>query len=120
MKKLIIWLLLIVPFVMFGQNKSEDAQLTSDKQVDSWILKISSNPDLRIKMMEAMIEKTISNKVELDKLVNCLIGNSDVRKKMMAFNPASNDTDDLDMDARGMKSDSLTLKNKYNLKPVSR
>lgn len=120
MKKILILLLLIIPFVLIGQNKIENTQPASNEQVAGWILKISSNPDLRIKMMEAMIEKTVNNKAELDKLVNCLIGNDDVRKKMMAFNPANNESNNLDMDARGMKPDSLNIKNKYNLKPVSR
>jgi len=110
--------MLLTPILINAQSKIESLQQNADAQVNEWISKISSDPVLRMQMMETMIEKTKNDKVELSKLIGCLMNNNDVQLQMMALQPEKNKSNGFDLDAKGMEQDSLKVINLNNQQPV--
>lgn len=70
MKKLILFLLIAVSFSISAQDNFNSP--TMDDQTDLWMNKISSDSDLRIKMINMMVEKTKDNIEEMNKLANSI------------------------------------------------
>lgn len=118
MRRMIILLMLLTPFLINAQSKIESLQKNDDEKLNECISKISSDPALRMQMMEMMIEKTKNDKVELSKLIGCLMNNSDVQLQMMALHPEKNKSNGFDLDAKGMEQDSLKVINLNNPKSV--
>ena len=120
MKNLILILVMLIPFSMFGQEIVEVSNSAANAQTDIWMNKISSDSELRGQMMDMMIEKTKDNQEEMQKLVNSMVGNPGMNKLIMASHSAKNENKNNNLQMPMMKKDSVKGMQMTPTKPVLR
>ncbi len=108
MKSLILIFILLVPFSLLAQDKDESSTMSNETNV--WMNKISSDSEMRSKMMDMMIEKTIGNDVEMRKLVNSVLNNPEMNKMIFAAVNRKTDITDTSLEPRGMMNDSVKVR----------
>jgi hypothetical protein len=92
MKNTIILFMLFIPFSLFAQATQNTDIIKIDNQVLQWMIKISSDSELRIKILEMMLVQTKDNVAERTKLMNTMIANPEMHKMIMATQPNKNET----------------------------
>jgi len=80
MKNLTLLLVLFIPILLVAQNQVDVKNSAVNDQTNEWMQKISSDSDLRVGMMDMMIQKTIGNNEEMTKLVNSIMNNPEYHK----------------------------------------
>lgn len=120
MKNIVIICVLVFTSSLFAQEKVEVNNAIPSKQSDELMTKIASDPDLRIKMVNLMIEETSGNSEEMMKLVNTMFLNPDMKKMMLAKSRESTDNDSFSIDARGSMKDPTKDENKSYAEPIKR
>ena len=119
MKNLILFLVLFIPFSIIAQSKVESGNATVNDQTDEWMTKISSDSQMRVTMMDMMIEKTSGNTEEMMKLVNSMLSNPEMHKMIFATNSGRVDNEIISLEPRGMMmSDSIKVGKVYTTQPV--
>lgn len=118
MKNLIVVLMLFLPFSLFAQSNIESRSISADEQI--WMNKISSDSEMRGKMMDLMIVKTSGNKEEMMKLVNSILSNPEMKKMITTEINAKtgNASGSLEPDARGTMNESDKTREMTKIKPV--
>ena len=119
MKNLILFVLLFIPFSLIAQIEVDNRKALMNDQTDQWMTKISSDSEMRTKMMDMMITKTSGNKEEMMKLVNSMLNNPEMNKMILANNPGKADNNDISVEPRGVKNESIKVGEVYTTKPVS-
>jgi hypothetical protein len=120
MKNLILFIVLFIPFSLFAQDNVSTATLND--QTDLWMTKISSDSEMRVKMMDLMIEKTNGNEEEMMKLVNPMLSDTEMHKMIFATNTdkaAENNNDNISIEPREMMSGSGKVGKVLNTEPNS-
>lgn len=80
MKTLILISLLIISTNHFSQDKVIiNTELVTDRE-NHWMMNITTNPQMRLNMMQMMIEYTIDKPNEMLLLVNQILKNSEMNK----------------------------------------
>ncbi len=120
MKNLILILILLLPFSLFAQDKNEGSDTKMDEETNVWMNKISSDSEMRVKMMDMMIEKASVNKEEMMKLANSVLSNSELSQMIISERNAKVSRSSLQPESRGMMNDSVKHKKMTPLKPVPR
>ena len=115
MKKLLLFLVIFIPVSLIAQNKVEGDN-TSD-QLKEWMIKISSDSEMRSEMMAMMIEKTQGNDAEMMKLVNSFTSNPEFNK-MITDKMSKRASGDNSVQPRGMMKDSVKVIKMERVKPV--
>jgi hypothetical protein len=120
MKNLILFTVLFIPFSLFAQDNVSTATLND--QTDMWMTKISSDSEMRGKMMDLMIEKTNGNEEEMMKLVNPMLSNAEMHKMIFATNSdrAENENISMELEPREMMSGSGKVGKVLNTEPNSK
>jgi hypothetical protein len=120
MKNIIVTLVLLIPFSLFAQTKVETVSTTADVQTDAWMNKISSNSELRGRMMEMMIAKTSGDKEEMMKLVNSILSNTEMHQMIISDKNTgiAGEDNTVELQPRGMMNDSEKSKQMTKTKPV--
>ncbi len=121
MKNLILIVVTLVPFLLFAQDKNE-SKVKMDNEINIWMNKISSDSDMRVQMMNMMMDKTSGDKEQMMKLVKSIIGNPVMNKMILAENNAGTDKTDMSLEpkSRPMMNDSEKEKKMSLTKPVDR
>ena len=119
MKNLILFALLFIPFSLIAQIEVDNRKTSMNDQTDQWMTKISSDSEMRTKMMDMMITKTRGNKEEMMKLVNSMLNNPEMNKMILANNPGKADNNNISVEPRGVKNESIKVGEVYTTKPVS-
>ena len=91
------------------QNYVDVASIKTDDQTMQWMTKISSDSEMRITMMEMMLDQTKDNEVEMRKLVNTFMDNPGMQKIMMATHPNKSETKINSIEAKGMKNNNIKV-----------
>ncbi len=107
MKKLIVALIQFISYSLLVHNKVEIKSAKTDDQTMQWMTKISSDSEMRITMMEMMLDQTKDNKVEMTKLMNTMMADAEMHKIMMATNPGKSETQINSVQPHGMNSNSI-------------
>lgn len=115
MKNLILFLVLFIPFTLFAQDKVNSAD-TND-QTDVWMTKISSNSEMRSKMMNLMLEKTNGDETEMTKLMNSILINPEMNRMIFAANSGTVENENKSIEPRGIMFDSDRVEKIYLPKP---
>jgi hypothetical protein len=115
MKKLILFFLLFIPVSLIAQNNIEGDN-TFD-ELKEWMIKISSDSEMRSRMMNMMIEKTKGNEAEMMKLVNSFTVDPELNKMIMDKMPKRASSDN-SLQPRGMMRDSVKVIKMERVKPV--
>jgi len=106
MKNLILFVLLI-PFSLFAQIQVEDRKALMNNQTDEWMVKISSDSEMRIKMMDMIVEKTKGNKEEMKKIASVVSNNSELHKMIVENYPEKASSNNISVEPIGIKSDTI-------------
>ncbi len=118
MKNLILILFMLIPFSMFGQEIVEVSNSAANAQTDLWMNKISSDSELRVQMMDMMIEKTKGSQEEMQKLVNSMVNNPGMNKLIMASHSGNNENKNNNLQMPMMMKDSVRVMKMTPAKPV--
>lgn len=111
-------LALFIPFSLFAQNKVDVASTKTDDQTMQWMIKISLDSEMRITMMEMMLDQTKGNEVERTKLMNTMMANPEMHKIMMATHPGKSETQINSVEPHGMKSENIKVGEMTKTNPV--
>ena len=120
MKNLILVSILLISFSLFAQDKDEVGSANVNDQTEEWMNKISSDSEMRSKMMDMMIEKTSGNKEEMMNLVNPMLNNPGMHKMIFENNSAKTENENISIEPRGMTNDSIKVGKVYTTKPMPR
>ena len=119
MKNLILFALLI-PFSLFAQIQVEDRKTTMNNEADDWMIKISSDSEMRIQIMDMMVEKTKGNAEEMKKLANSISSSTELHKIIVDSYPERAGGDNLSVEPRSFTTDSIKVGKTTGTQPVSR
>jgi len=119
MKNLILFALLI-PFSLFAQIQVEERKAAMNTETDDWMVKISSDSEMRIQMMDMMVEKTSGNVDEMNKLAASISNNPELVKIIVDAVPKRADIDDLSVDPIGVKKENIKVGKTTGTQPVSK
>ena len=120
MKTLILFLVLFIPFSIIAQDKVESNNASSNNQTEEWMNKISSDPEMRGEMLAMMIEKTKGNEVEMRKLLNSLLADTELNKMMTNITTKRANNETFFVEPRGMKSDSIKVGKMNSTPPMQK
>jgi hypothetical protein len=119
MKNLILFALLI-PFSLFAQIQVEDRKAAMNSESEEWMVKISSDSEMRIQMMDMMVEKTNGNVEEMNKLAGSISNNPDLVKIIVDATPGRAGSDDLSVDPLGVKKEDIKVGKTTGTRPVAK
>lgn len=74
MKYLIIFVV-IMPLVLFAQDKKDNNKTVPDSQTKEWMTKISSDPGMRDTMMTMILNESKGNNEEMSSLAKTIMDN---------------------------------------------
>ena len=120
MKNLMVIFILIITSSLFAQDKVEDNSTISNKQSDELMIAIAADPDLRIKMLNMMIEETSGDTEEMTQLVNTMYLNPGMQKIMLEKSTESTDNDSFSIEARGSMQDQTKDDKKDYAEPMEK
>lgn len=106
MKKLILILVLVVSFTLTAQDKAVTAVDNTKDLSNTWMTKIASNSEMRVKIMDMIIEKTAGNEEEMMKLVNSIVDNPELYNMITAVKNKNRRSNIISLEPRGMMKDS--------------
>ena len=109
MKKLVLLIALFIPVSIIAQNYVDVASIKTDDQTMQWMTKISSDSEMRIMMMEMMLDQTKDNEVEMTKLMSTMMANPKMQKIMMATHPDKSETQINSIEPKGMKNNNIKV-----------
>lgn len=122
MKNLILIFVILVSFSVFAQDNNESSKIKTEAETNAWMNKIASDSEMRVKMLDMMMDKTSGNKEEMMKLVNSILSNPEMNKMISTQNNAKTGRKgtSLEPKSRGMMNDTLKVKEISGTKPVYR
>ena len=119
MKNLILFALLI-PFSLFAQIQVDDRKTSMNNEAEDWMAKISSDSEMRIQIMDMMVEKTKGNPEEMKKLANSISSSTELHKIIVDTYPERAGSNNLSVEPLGYKTDSIKVGKTTGTQPVSR
>jgi hypothetical protein len=118
MKSLILLIIVMASFNLLAQDNDKSSEMMANDQTDIWMMKISSDSEMRIKMMDMMMVKTSGDKKEMMKLVNSILSNPEMQEMISSNNNARTGKESDSIEPRGMTNDSVKVKKMSKIKPV--
>ena len=111
MKKFILLLVLFTSFSLFAQN---DVASTNNE----WMTKISSDSEMRVQMMDLIVEKTKGNEVEMRKIVNSISNNPELYKMIVETFPGRASGENISVEPLGISKDNTKVGVMVGTQPV--
>ena len=118
MKKLMLFLVFFIPFIIMAQDKVNIAGVKPDDHTMQLMTKISSDPEMRLMMFEMILNKTKNNEVDMVKLADLIMANTEMHKLMMASHTDKNETQIIYVEPRGMKNGNIKAGEMNKTAPV--
>jgi len=106
-KNLILILFLILSFSSFAQEKDEVSSVVMSDQTDVWMSKISSDSEMRVIMMDMIIENTKGNEVEMVKIVNSILNDPELYQMIVENYPGKESSQNITINPLGFNKDSV-------------
>jgi hypothetical protein len=117
MKNLILFLILFIPFSIIAQSEKSSSALVND-QTDKWMTTISTNSEMRGRMLDMMIVETMDNEEEMQKLVNSLLADPEMNKMITRTKTKRANNETIYIEHRGIVSDSIKVGKMYQTIPT--
>lgn len=117
MKNLILFALLI-PFSLLAQIEVDNRKTSINDQTDDWMVKISSDSEMRVQMMDMIIEKTKGNTEEMQKLANSMSNSPELRKMIAEGYPERAGGNDLSIDPLGIVKENINVGKMSGAQPI--
>ncbi|MCW9065874.1 MAG: hypothetical protein OQJ78_06205 [Ignavibacteriaceae bacterium] len=118
MKNLILILFLILSFSSFAQEKDEVSSVVMSDQTDVWMSKISSDSEMRVIMMDMIIENTKGNEVEMTKIVTSISNDSEMYQMIVESYPEKASSQNISINPLGIDKDSIKVGVMLGTQPV--
>ena len=119
MKNLILILVLLIPFSLFAQDKDDVSSTNMNEQADVWMTKISSDSEMRINMMDLMVEKTKGNAKEMKKLANSISNSPGLCQMIIENYPERASGSEISIEPLGIVKEDIKVGKVYTTKPVA-
>lgn len=117
MKNLILFVLLI-QFSLFAQIQVEDRKTSMNNQTDEWMAKISSDSEMRVKIMDMIVEKTQGNMEEIKKIAIAVSNNSELHKIIVENYPERASSNNISIESIGINSDTIKIGKMSGTQPL--
>jgi hypothetical protein len=117
-KNLILILFLILSFSSFAQEKDEVSSVVMSDQTDVWMSKISSDSEMRVIMMDMIIENTKGNEVEMTKIVTSISNDSEMYQMIVESYPEKASSQNISINPLGIDKDSIKVGVMLGTQPV--
>lgn len=111
MKNFILLLVVFASFSLFAQNDV----VSSDNE---WMTKISSDSEMRVKMMDLIVEKTKGNEEEMRKIVNSISNNPELYQLIVETFPRRANGENISVEPLGISKDNMKIGIMVETKPV--
>ena len=109
MKYLLLIVILLISTSLFSQDQVTASSMVTNDQSDELMIEIAADPEMRIKMMNMMIDETKGNNEEMVKLVDTMYLNPEMQEIITAKNSERSEDMSIDIESRGtMKDDTKT------------
>ena len=118
MKNLILFALLFIPFSLIAQIEVENRKTSMKDQTDDWMVKISSDSEMRVQIMDMIIEKTKGETEEMQKLANSISNSPELRKMIAEGYPERAGGDDLSVDPVGIVKENINVGKMSGAQPI--
>ena len=118
MKNLILFALLFIPFSLIAQIEVENRKTSMKDQTDDWMVKISSDSEMRVQIMDMIIEKTKGETEEMQKLANSISNSPELRKMIAEGYPERAGGDDLSIDPLGIVKENINVGKMSGAQPI--
>jgi hypothetical protein len=104
--KYLILFLAIMSLSLTAQDKKNNDKTAVNNQAKEWMNKISSNFEMREEMMAMLLDKTKGNKEEMMKLGRKIMDYPEMNSIISGMMKEKKNTDNMNIEPRGMMSDS--------------
>ena len=111
MKNFILLLVLFTSFSLFAQN---DVASTNNELMT----KISSDSEMRVQMMDLIVEKTKGNEVEMRKIVNSISNNPELYQMIVETFPGRASSENISVEPLGVINDNKKVGVMVGTQPV--
>jgi hypothetical protein len=118
MKNLILFALLFIPFSLIAQIEVENRKTSMNDQTDDWMVKISSDSEMRVQIMDMIIEKTKGDTEEMQKLANSILNSPELSKMISEVYPERAGSDDLLVDPLGIVKENINVGKMSGAQPI--
>ena len=118
MKNLILILFLILSFSSFAQEKDEVSSVVMSDQTDVWMSKISSDSEMRVIMMDMIIENTKGDEVEMAKIVSSISNDPELHQMIIKTYPEKASSQNISINPLGFDKDSIKVGGMLGTQPV--
>jgi hypothetical protein len=117
-KNLILILFLILSFSSFAQEKNEVSSVVMSDQTDVWMSKISSDSEMRVIMMDMIIENTKGDEVEMAKIVSSISNDPELHQMIIKTYPEKASSQNISINPLGFDKDSIKVGVMLGTQPV--
>ena len=107
MKNLIMILVLILSISLFAQDKENVNSSVMNDQTELWMNNISSDSEMRVIMMDMIIENTKGNEVEMAKIVNSILNDPELYQMIVENYPGKESSQNITINPLGFDKDSV-------------
>jgi hypothetical protein len=107
MKNLIMILVLILSISLFAQDKENVNSAVMNDQTELWMNNISSDSEMRVIMMDMIIENTKGNEVEMAKIVNSILNDPELYQMIVENYPGKESSQNITINPLGFDKDSV-------------
>jgi hypothetical protein len=107
MKNLIMVLVLILSISLFAQDKENVNSAVMNDQTELWMNNISSDSEMRVIMMDMIIENTKGNEVEMAKIVNSILNDPELYQMIVENYPGKESSQNITINPLGFDKDSV-------------
>jgi len=107
MKNLIMILVLILSISLFAQDKENVNSAVMNDQTELWMNNISSDSEMRVIMMDMIIENTKGNEVEMVKIVNSILNDPELYQMIVENYPGKESSQNITINPLGFNKDSV-------------
>jgi len=107
MKNLIMILVLILSISLFAQDKENVNSAVMNDQTELWMNNISSDSEMRVIMMDMIIENTKGNEVEMVKIVNSILNDPGLYQMIVENYPGKESSQNITINPLGFNKDSV-------------
>jgi len=118
MKKLVLLLVVFTSSSLFAQVQVDDRKASMSDQTDECMVKISSDSEMRVQMMDMMIGTTKGNAEEMKKLANSISNSPELRQMIIEAYPERAGSDNLSIEPLGIVKEDIKVGKMDGVQPV--
>lgn len=118
MKNLILFFVLLLPLPLFAQIRVEDRKTSMNDQADEWMLKISSDSEMRVKMIDMIVKESKGNMEEMQKIAKVISTNPELHKIIVENYPERASNNNISIEPIGIKADSIKIGKMGGIQPM--